>query len=94
MEAIVGSGKHTYKVHEDWAHVPDGIDMKPAAVTVDPQDRVYCFNRSAEHPVVVFDRDGNFLFSWGAGLFRFPHAIRFDERGSAPGSPTSTTCSS
>ena len=27
-------------------------------------------------PVVVFDRDGNFLFSWGAGMFWFPHAIR------------------
>jgi hypothetical protein len=60
MKAIVGSGKHTYKVHEDWARAPEGVDMKPAAVAVGPQDRVYCFNRVAEHPVVVFDRDGNF----------------------------------
>ena len=81
MEQIVGSGQYTYKVHEDWAHAPAGIDMKPAAIAVDPQDRIYCFNRSAEHPVVVFDRNGDFLFSWGAGLFRFPHAIRFDEQG-------------
>ena len=29
MEAIVGSGRHTYKVHEDWAHVPADIEMKP-----------------------------------------------------------------
>ena len=83
METIVGSGKHTYKVHEDWAHPPAGVDMKPAAVTVGPQDRVYCFNRVAEHPVVVFDRDGNFLTSWGAGMFKFPHAIRFDSQGFA-----------
>jgi len=82
-EAIVGSGRYTYKVHEDWAHVPAGIEMKPAAVAVDPHDRIYCFNRSTEHPVVVFDREGNFLFSWGAGMFRFPHAIRFDEEGCA-----------
>ncbi len=81
MQETVGSGKYTYKVHEDWAHPPAHIDMKPAAVTVGPQDRVYCFNRVAEHPVVVFDRDGNFLSSWGAGLFRFPHAIRFDAQG-------------
>ena len=32
MEAIVGSGKYTYKVHEDWARVPEGVEMKPAAV--------------------------------------------------------------
>jgi hypothetical protein len=83
METIVGTGKYRYRVHEDWAHVPVGVDMKPAAVTVDPLDRVYCFNRSPEHPVVVFDRSGEFLFSWGAGLFRFPHAIRFDAGGFA-----------
>lgn len=81
METIVGHGRYTYKVHEDWAKVPAGMEMKPAAVAVDRHDRVYCFNRSAEHPVVVFDSRGNFLFSWGAGLFRFPHAIRFDAQG-------------
>jgi DNA-binding beta-propeller fold protein YncE len=83
MEGIVGSGKYTYKVYENWARVPEGVEMKPAAVAVGPQDRVYCFNRVAEHPVVVFDRDGNFEDSWGAGLFRFPHAIRFDAEGFA-----------
>jgi len=78
MDPIVGSGKHTYDVNENWARAPEGIDMKPAAVAVDSHDRVFCFNRSNEHPVVIFDRDGNFLSSWGAGMFKFPHAIRFD----------------
>jgi sugar lactone lactonase YvrE len=40
---------------------------------------VYCFNRTPDHPVVVFDRDGNYLHAWGAGLFAFPHTIRVDE---------------
>ena len=74
----VGSGKYTYEVHDDWARLPDGWVMPAAAVTVDAQDRVYCFNRSPEHPVMVFDRDGTFLSSWGAGLFAFPHTIRAD----------------
>ena len=37
-------------------------------VGVDKKDNVYVFNSS--HPMVVFDRDGNFLCSFGEGLFR------------------------
>ena len=76
---IVGGGTYTYEVQEDWARLPAGWTMPAAAVTVDSQDRVYCFNRSPEHPVVVFDRDGKYLHAWGAGLFAFPHTIRADE---------------
>src|SRR5215472_14381724 len=83
METIVGSGNYTYKVREDWAQPPACVEMCPAAVTVGPHDHVYCFNRVVDHPVVVFDSDGNFLSSWGAGLFKFPHAIRFDSQGFA-----------
>ena len=37
--------------------------MPAAAVTVDSHDRVYCFNRTPDHPIVVFDHDGNYLSS-------------------------------
>src|SRR4029453_15487805 len=76
---IVGRGQFTYEGNEDWAKLPEGWTMPAAAVTVDSQDRVYCFNRTPDHPVVVFDRDGNYLHSWGAGLFAFPHTIPVDE---------------
>ena len=76
MEPIVGSGKYTYRVNEEWQRPPAGLEVRACAVSVDSQDRVYCFNRNAEHPIVIFDRDGKFLSSWGAGLFKFPHAIR------------------
>ena len=79
-ERIVGSGPYTYEVIEDWARIPEGWEMPAAAVTVDAQDRVYCFNRALDHPIVVFDRDGNYLSSWGDGVFAFPHAIRVDEQ--------------
>jgi len=79
VAAVVGSGKYTYEVNEDWARVPEGMEVLAASVTVDAKDRVYCFNRSQDHPVVVFDREGNFLSSWGAGLFAFPHMIRADK---------------
>ena len=61
VETVVGTGKYTYEVHEDWAHLPAGWEMPAAAVTVDSQDRVYCFNRTKDHPVIVFDRDGQEL---------------------------------
>ena len=73
---VVGSGRHTYEVQEDWARPPEGVEVLAASVTVDAQDRVYCFNRNKDYPVIVFDRDGNYLTSWGAGLFAFPHMIR------------------
>ena len=77
---IVGNGTYTYEVNEDWARPPDGCEMMAASVTVDAQDRVYCFNRSNEHPVVVFDRDGTYLSSWGVGGLRFPTpSVRRDD---------------
>ena len=75
MATILGSGKFRYEVDESWGRLPDGWALKDVAgVTVDKQDRVYVFNRG-EHPMVVFDREGNFLRSWGEGLFRRAHGV-------------------
>lgn len=76
---LVGSGKYVYEVQEDWAHLPAGWAMPAAAVAVDAQDRVFCFNRDKEHPIVVFDRDGKYLNAWGAGRIAFAHAIKIDD---------------
>jgi DNA-binding beta-propeller fold protein YncE len=48
-----------------------------ASVAVDSKDRVYVFNRG-EHPMVVLDRDGNFITSWGEGLFSRAHGLHVD----------------
>ena len=75
---MVGSGKYTYEMNGEWARLPEGWEMPAAAVAVDSQDRVFVFNRSPEHPIAIFDRDGNYLSSWGEGLFAFPHSILID----------------
>ena len=75
----VGSGQYTYDVDFHWAKVPEGWNMPAAAVYGDSKDRVYCFNRDPNHPVMIFDREGNFLSAWGKGLFLFPHAIILDK---------------
>ena len=72
---IVGSGDFTYHVAEGWEQLPAGWSHRDVArVAVDSRDRVYVFNRGA-HPVIVYDRDGRFLASWGEGLFTNPHGI-------------------
>jgi len=71
----VGSGKYTYELIEDWARLPAGKVIGPASsVATDSHDRVYIFQRT-EPPVMVFDREGNFLSSWGQGMFESPHGI-------------------
>ena len=78
MPAILGSGEHRYRVVENWAKLPDGWNLTDvASVAVDSKDRIYVFNRGA-HPMVVLDRDGNFLRSWGEGLFNRAHGLHID----------------
>jgi streptogramin lyase len=74
-----GSGKYTYKVIEPWAKLPDGwaFGWIPA-VAVDSQDRVFVYSRS-EHPLVIFDREGNYLEEWGYGLLQDAHGIYIDK---------------
>jgi DNA-binding beta-propeller fold protein YncE len=64
-----------FTVVEGWGKLPDGWHyVEAAGVAVDSKDNVYVFNRG-EHPVIVFDREGNFLRSWGEGLVRRAHAV-------------------
>ena len=71
----VGAGKFTYTYIQDWAKMPAGQSLASvSAIATDSQDRVYAFQRT-EPPVVIFDRDGNFLSSWGNGNFVDPHGL-------------------
>src|SRR5215472_1810417 len=75
MAVQLGKGEYTFEVHENWAKVPEEITLGDcAAVGVDRQNRVYAFNRG-EHPVAVFDAEGNLLRTWGEGVFRRPHGV-------------------
>jgi DNA-binding beta-propeller fold protein YncE len=64
-----------YQADADWGKIPhDWKWIEVTAVATDSRDRVFVFNRG-EHPMMVFDRDGNFLESWGEGMFVRPHGI-------------------
>ena len=73
-----GFGHYTYEVAEDWFKPPNGWTFGwIAAVACDSQDRVHVYSRS-EHPMVVFDRAGNFLASWGEDVLQDAHGIWID----------------
>jgi hypothetical protein len=69
MPDTIGTGRFTYETVEGWAKIPEGYEFPDASgVTVDSKDNVYILNRGA-HPVIVIDKDGNFVRSWGEGEF-------------------------
>ena len=75
MAEIVGTGDFKYRIIENWAKLPDGWSFKEvAAVGIDSKDNVYTFTRG-EHPIIMFDRDGNFLRSWGEGQYPRAHGV-------------------
>ena len=75
----LGSGKYTYTAILDWAKLAPGETFETvSAVATDSQDRVYAFQRK-DPPVMVFDRDGNLLSSWGNGSFEFAHGIHISD---------------
>jgi len=69
--------ERTYELVPDWARLPDGWVMAQTAIAVDGDDRVYLFNRS-EHPMIVLERDGTFVDSWGEGLLTSAHGLFID----------------
>ena len=74
----VGYGEYRYEAASDWAKLPPGWTFGwIPGVAVDSQDRVYVYSRS-EHPMVVFDPDGNFLTSWGDDVLENAHGIFID----------------
>ncbi len=75
MAERLGGGEWIFEVQENWATIPDEIVLGDcAAVGVDSHDNVYAFNRG-DHPIAVFDKDGNLLRTWGEGVFTRPHGV-------------------
>src|SRR5215471_1886315 len=71
----VGAQRPTYAVVPAWGKLPDGWSFVEAtAVAVDSKDNVYVYNRGA-HPVIIFDRHGKFVRSWGEGMTSRAHGI-------------------
>jgi hypothetical protein len=74
-DVLLGQGDWTYRPLLNWGELPPEIELGDvAAVAVDRKDRVFLFNRGS-HPMIILDREGRFLDSWGQGLFSNPHGL-------------------
>jgi DNA-binding beta-propeller fold protein YncE len=71
--------KFDYKIVPGWGKLPAAWSWGViSGVACDSQDHVYVFTRGV-HPVVIFDRDGIFLDSWGEDVIRLAHGIYIDQ---------------
>ena len=67
-----------YRAVAGWPQLPEGVRLgEVSAVSVDSADHVYVFQRG-KNPIMVFDRDGKFLRSWGDDLVKTAHGLRVD----------------
>src|ERR1700681_657538 len=63
----------------------------PSSVAMDSSGLIYFLQRHEEpnrppvhgnaDPVIVVNREGKVLRSWGQGMFKIPHSIRIDPKG-------------
>ena len=68
-----------YQPVKYWAKLPHPMLFAEAtSVAVDSEDNVYVFNRG-KNPLIIFDKQGNFLDTWGVGEFTRPHGIKIDK---------------
>jgi DNA-binding beta-propeller fold protein YncE len=53
-----------------------------SSVAVDRNDLIYVLQRGSDaDPVIVVNRQGQVVRSWGRGLYKIPHSIRLDDDG-------------
>ncbi len=69
MPEVYGIGDFRYNFVENWAKLPNGMTFKECpGVAIDSNDNVFILTRG-EEPIIVLDRDGNFVRSFGKGHF-------------------------
>lgn len=83
MSVRLGSGPFQYEPVEGWESLPPGVrPIECPGVAVDARDQVYVLTRNVENPVLVFNREGDYLGSWGQGIFSArTHAIELGPDG-------------
>src|SRR5262245_17182686 len=68
-----------YRPVAGWPRLPDTVKLgQVSGVATDSADRVYVFHRGKQ-PILVFDRTGKLLRSWGDDQIKQAHGLRIDK---------------
>ena len=84
---VVGSGEFTYEMHHDWGVLPSGLKYgNTHGVCEDSQGNIYVHHTvhatSERHDtMVVFDRQGRFVRSWGREFEGGAHGLHIRREG-------------
>jgi len=72
-----------YEVVRGWPRLPSGWRLgQVAGVAVDAEERYYVYHRGeAAPPLICFNREGEYLRSWGEDAYVRPHMAKCDEDG-------------
>jgi hypothetical protein len=64
--AVLGEGDHFYRWESGWAKLPEGMKFgnTHGCIVIDAHDNVY-MNTDTDNAVIVFDKDGKYLRSFG-----------------------------
>src|SRR5271165_7571418 len=85
---VVGSGEHTYEVTHDWGELPADIQYgNTHGVCEDSQGRIYIHHTvyatsESLDTIVVFDKQGKFVRSWGRQFKGGAHGLTIRKEGS------------
>ena len=73
-----------YRLVRGFPSLPPDVKLGAcSAVATDADDNLYVFHRGdAARPILVFDKSGRFVRSFGEGLFALAHGLRTDPQGS------------
>ena len=76
---MVGTGAYRYRVVEGWGLGPQGrpFDGVLPGLAVDSGDRIYMARRK-EPAILVYDREGRYINTWGEDILLSPHGIYVD----------------
>jgi len=86
---ILGSGEHQYECLHDWLSHPDSIQWGDTqGLALDSRGRIYITHTvhaesASRDAIVVFDKNGRFLNSWGSRFDGGGHGIEIRKEGGA-----------
>jgi len=78
---LLGAAAAAAQTSDGFVQFPAGEEIGAlSAVALDRSDRIYVLHRGPK-PVMLFDKAGKHLKSFGEGLFKVPHGLRIDKQG-------------